>query len=169
MTDWRDPHPSPDYRKADLLDCSLRAYPARKRGAFAIHLHGTFGIRSTIPFSIIHYTRYLDGTLALPVAGISAEFDEMSVWDAAEFSVDDELVAGGMHLIAYSSADKIEAELAEVDIRLGIKFCHPTEDETRITARVPLHVCRPTGPLAPPKAPILSGMDWLPTGQGVRA
>lgn len=154
MIDWRDAHSGATFRKAEFLDCSLCAYPARKRGAYAIHLHATFGMQADVSFSIIHYTRYLDGTLVLPVAGISAEFDRMSVWDAAKFSIDGKLVAGGMHLIAYTPVPKIEPELAQVDVRMGIKICHPTEDETRIKARVPLHVHQPTGPLAPPKRPL---------------
>lgn len=164
MTDWRNPLPDASFRKADLLDCSLCAFPARKRGAYAFHLRATFGIRSSIAFKIRPYIRYLDGHLFLPLAHVSADFNKIFVWDAPEFSIEGKLVAGCMHSICYTPVDKVEPELAKVDIRLGIKLCHPSEDETRIQAHVPLRVCRPTGLLSPPKDPFRSGTGATPIG-----
>ena len=148
MIDWKDTKVTATYSNAQLLDCALRAYPARKRGLLSIHFHATFGIPSNVSFSITHYTRYLEGRLSLPSAGLSAEFDEMSLWNAKEFCVNGDLVAGQMHLIAHVPWRRIRPQLAQVDIRLGIKFAHPPEDETRITANVPLHLHRATGACA---------------------
>lgn len=143
---WRDKNVA--RRKAYILDCSLRAYPSQKRGRYAIHCSITFAVRSKMPFSIIGYMRYIDGRVALASPQVEAEFEGMRVWDAPEFSLEGEMVAGGLHAVAHTSIPKLEPTLGRVVIALGIKICHPSEVETVIDATFPLHVRRATGPLS---------------------
>lgn len=94
------------------------------------------------------YTRYIDGTVGLPREKEVLEFTRISLWDAPEFSLDGEVVAAGLHAIGYTNTSQLKECLAQVHLHLGIKFCHPYEDETLVNTRVPLRVRQGTGPLA---------------------
>ena len=146
MTHWKSSQAGA--RNAIICDLGLRAYPARHGGTYAIHLRAIFGIASNTPFSIMRCTRYMDGTVSLPRETEVLGFTYMRLSDAPEFSLDGEVVAAGVHAICYTNAPRLEECLAQVSLHLGIKICHPYEDETVVDVRAPLYVQRGTGPLA---------------------
>ncbi len=128
-----------------LWECRLRAYPCRNRGHYAVHLRMSFGITSTLPFSVIHYCQGMKCAYSITGQFGVTDFDDSRLWEEPEYAVDGQHVAVGISAVSYLKLDRLEEALAKVQVKL-ILF-HPQSDPIVIKTTVPLRLVSGTGPM----------------------
>lgn len=134
--------------EASILDSSFVGYPCGKKGTHALHFRATIGIRSRVPFSVVHYTKDLSGWFVVPGQIPKTDFDDMRLWAEPEVSLKGYVVCAGVHGSTRVWRDRLRPGLARVEVSILIQLCHPTEEPTLVAAQIPLWVHQPTGPLA---------------------